>query len=168
MTDGITGSARDGRLPAIRLNPVKDGLIRDRSEIGTTATQRDWLGTEQARRAKKKEGVTFGPQHVQRLDGDVFVETKGKITRRIRTLDMADDEILPGLPKVIQAAAATRSAAAARVAAKATGKAPKVKGTPRDYSAQDKIIRSSGYKGEITSEMRKVAGDVIAFRRSLL
>ena len=163
MSNGITGSARDGRLPSIRLHPVKDGVLGF-GEVRVTATQRDKFDTE---RVSKEKSPTAGlDAKLPERRGDHWVQAKGAQVRVLRTLEDGDDP-LPTCAKVV--AQAARTAAAKRVASKPArkGKAESTS-VPRDYSQHDAIIRSMGYTGVITSEMRKTAGDVIAFRGSLL
>lgn len=169
MSNGINGTARDGRLPSIRLHPVKDGVLGF-GEVRVTATQRDRLATEQAKLAKESV-LAFGMP--ERSDSGRFVQKAGKIARNVRTLD-DEENILPTCAKVTPAARphdshparTTRKGPTLAAVDQAIGEARTSQ--PRDYTEHDAIIRESGYKGEITSAMRKVAGDVIAFRKSLL
>ena len=166
MSNGITGTARDGRLPSIKLHPVKDGVLAF-GEVRVTATQRDKLDTE--RKSSAKDPLAALNAKLPEVRDGRWVKRKGDQVRVLRTLEDGDQP-LATCARIV-AAEVQRTAAAKRVASKSgTPKRQPVaeRGPARDYSQHDAIIRSSGYTGPITSEMRKVAGDVIAFRKVLL
>lgn len=174
MSNGITGTARDGRLPAIRLHPVKDGVLGF-GEVRVTATQRDKLSTEQAKVARAVDPARPLDGKLPEVLGERWVQKKGKIVRNLRTLTDGDGT-LPTRGKVEPAptphddhSPTGRKGRKGGTLAQAD-KAMKQARTsqPRDYTQHDAIIRATGYTGPITSDLRKKAGDVIAFRKSLL
>lgn len=155
----------------MRLRPIEDGLIRERNEVGVTATQRDSLATELAKHSTDaiKPGVWF----VAQSDGIAYeykLDRSGnEISRRAaRTLDMGDDRLptLARVPKTESSPAAKNERAAAR---RVSGKSPtSVKtSTPRDTSAVDAVIRRTGYTGPINTAMRRAARDQMSHQNSL-